>query len=155
MKTKTFRAFTLIELIVTVVILGITIPMISLAIVEGIRRNVDITVRTQATLHAQALVEEIRSKRFDESATPPWSGILGPDGGETRVTFDDVDDFEGLSESVPGFSGYTQTAHVRYVPQSNLNGTSASPTSYKQISVTVTGAQGVSITLTSLQVARL
>lgn len=146
--------FTLIELIITVVLLGVTIPLITTAIIEGVRRNTDITVTTQETLLGQSLFEEIRSRRFDEVVTPPWSSLLGPDGGETRSTFDDIDDYHGLSETVPGWSGYTRTASIRYVPPGNWNGSSISPTPYKRISVTVQSAMGLPITLVGLMTGR-
>lgn len=151
---KNSRGFTLIELIITVVLLGVTIPVITTAIMEGVRRNADITMTTNATLLAQSLLEEIRSLRFDEVTTPPWSNLLGPDGGESRVTFDDIDDYNGLSESPPGWIGYTQSAEIRYVPQNQWNGTSISPTSYKRIAVTVQSAAGLPITLVEIMTGR-
>jgi len=151
---KNGRAFTLIELIITIVLLGIAIPLIGMAIYEGLQRNIDVGTSLQSTQFVEQLCEEIRSRRFDENTIPPWSAALGGDGGETRGTWDDIDDYDGLNEPVPGFSAYAQSVNVQYAPANNPNGASLVTTDYKRIRATVTPPRGVPITITFLMVGK-
>jgi hypothetical protein len=66
-------------------------------------------VISDAIFYSQQLMEEIKSKRFDNRTSSPWtnSADLGVDTGETRSdknTFNDVDDFKTVC--LPGDSGY-------------------------------------------------
>jgi MSHA pilin protein MshD len=97
------------------------------------------------------LLEEIRSKRWDETQGAP-STTLGPETGETRITYDDVDDFHGLNETPPrdsqetliaGHEGFRQQVSVCYVASADLNTCLGSGTSnYKKITATVTDPEG-------------
>jgi hypothetical protein len=82
---------------------------------------------------ASDLMEEVLSKSWDENSTavgpiadglktPPAS--LGPESGEARLAFDDIDDYNGYSESPPkaqdgqaveGFAEFTRSVQVYYV----------------------------------------
>ena len=103
------RGVTLIDLIVIIVIVAIALPpMIGLLIQVTRQSTFGVTV-TRANHLASTLFEEIRSKRGDETAGAP-STTLGPEFGETRASYDDVDDYHGLDESPPkdslGTDGY-------------------------------------------------
>lgn len=112
--------------------------------------------RTQDTLLAAQLaaelLEEVRLRRFDETTPAARPGYpayalsaLGPDAGESAAdkrTFDDVDDFQGWSESPPqdpvlravaGLSGWQRTVSVGYVTAALA--ASGSPTDYKRVTV--------------------
>ncbi|MEQ9210731.1 MAG: prepilin-type N-terminal cleavage/methylation domain-containing protein, partial [Pseudomonadales bacterium] len=106
----------LIELIITIVVLAISLVGITFVINNSLSRSSDTLVQAQAVALAQAYLDEILGKRFDDNTRP--SGIppcrasgpppqqctaefaFGPDGGETRAQFDDVDDYHGLDEGV-------------------------------------------------------
>src|SRR5699024_6397302 len=90
-------------------------------------------------------LDEILSKRFDEQSPangipPCWDGAtsstecteesaFGPDAGESRETYDDVDDYHGLTEGQgyayplrdalgierQGYEGYRVEIQVRYL----------------------------------------
>ncbi len=105
---------------------------------------------SRANALASTLREEIQSTKWDESAPPP-SLILGPETGESRAIFDDVDDFDGLDESPPrdskdailaGFTGFRQQVSVCYVADTDFDTCIGGPTMYKQVTVTVTGPEG-------------
>lgn len=108
---------TLVELIVTIVVLSTSLVLITFALQGGILRSADPMVQLRAVALAQAYIDEIMGKRFDEktanSGVPPCrdpavmppaprectaEGLFGPDGGEVRETYDDVDDYHGLDE---------------------------------------------------------
>lgn len=111
------RGITLIELIVTIVILGIALTGVSLAISSGMSQSANTLVELRAVALGQAYLDEILSKKFDERSRnggiPPCvdpllpgiscSVVIGPDATETtRVRFDDVDDYDGLDEGLNG-----------------------------------------------------
>ena len=88
---------------------------------------------------------EIKSKRFDQLTTKDsvtgWS-VLGTDAGETagsKSTFNDVDDYNGLSETLASpFTGFTRTTSVVYVAAADLATVSASRLNdYKRVTVQV------------------
>ena len=105
---------TLVELVVTILVLSIALVGVTFAVRGGITRSADTMVELRAVALAQAYIDEILSKRFDERsasngvppcravAPPPRvctaEGSFGPDGPETRATYDDVDDYHNLSE---------------------------------------------------------
>jgi MSHA pilin protein MshD len=93
---------TLIEMIAVIVVVGLAIPAILLMWQDLSFRSGRAEVIAQATFYAQELMEEIKSKRFDESDTSPWtpSDEFGAnrtdENDETdRDKWDDVDDFNG------------------------------------------------------------
>ncbi|MFQ5803016.1 MAG: hypothetical protein ACE5JQ_08995 [Candidatus Methylomirabilales bacterium] len=144
------RGFTLVDLILVIIIVAIAIPpMLTLFIQMVSGSTFGVTV-TRANALASTLREEIQSKKWDESAPPP-SVMLGPETGESRATFDDVDDFDGLDESPPrdsqgailvGFTGFRQQVSVCYVANTDFDTCLGGITMYKQVKVTVTDPEG-------------
>ena len=143
------RGVTLIDLILVMVIVAIAIPPILGLLIQVVRGNTfGVTVSHSNSL-ASTLLDEIRSKQWDQTDPTP-SVTLGPDA-ETRTTYNDVDDFDGLDESPPqdslgnplaGFNGYRQQVSVCYVTNTDLNTCVGGPTIYKKVTVTVTDPEG-------------
>lgn len=134
---------TIIELVVTIVILAISLTGITVAIQGGISRSADTTLQVRTVALAQAYLDEILGKRFDEksrnngippcrASAPParqCSITLGPDGGEIRSSYDDVDDYHLLDEgdgqvnplqdvegnSRLGYENFRVRVNVRYI----------------------------------------
>lgn len=125
--------------------------------------------------YGQQLMEEIRSKRYDEQTAadnpPPWtdSANFGPDTSTTGLdgttnenstdhnNWDDVDDYDGYSQAVPGYTITVSVAYARLngtnwettgasVACQNIEGTCAAFTRccYKQVTVTVEKNNGFS-----------
>lgn len=109
---------TLIELVVAIVVVAIGVSAVLLMLAEGYQASPDPQFRIKAVELGQSYMDEVFARRWDES-TPPGGGCVrppatscstgppascpggsgcGPDGGETRVGFDDVDDYHGLAE---------------------------------------------------------
>lgn len=154
--------FSLIELVMVIIILGITIPTSIYVLGVLVERSVEAEGVTVAANLAQRLMEEIGSRRFDANEPPDWTpyNLLGPDAGEdpnNKLTFDDVDDFDGWSQSsIPGFDKFSSEVRVFYVRGTNLD-TKASfgddephYTDYKRVEVTISTTEGASISLVSL-----
>lgn len=128
------RGFTLVEIVVTIVILAIALVSVTSIVTLGITNSANTLLETRAIALAHAYLDEILGRRFDErSATgglgpcydlPPPAATgkctavanLGPDGGETsRDRYDDVDDYNGLAEG----DGFTPIKDADGVTRSN------------------------------------
>ncbi|MES3007213.1 MAG: type II secretion system protein [Pseudomonadota bacterium] len=101
---------TLIEMVLTIMILAIALVAMSTMISSGIGRSADTTMELRSVALAQSYLDEILGKRFDEQSAPrgipPCAGActaeasFGPDASEAREDFDDVDDYHGLDEGL-------------------------------------------------------
>jgi MSHA pilin protein MshD len=103
--------FTLIELVVGIVVFSIALVLFTSLIVPQAIRSVDPIFQIRASELGQSLMNEITSKSFDEGSdrsggatlcdatTCTATTNLGPDGSETRISYDDVDDYHGLNVS--------------------------------------------------------
>lgn len=105
---------TLIELVVTIVILSIALVAVSFAINSGVSQSANTLFELRSVALGQAYLDEILSKKFDErsrnSGIPPCkdptNGALtgrkcsNPLAIEevSRLAWDDVDDYNGLDE---------------------------------------------------------
>lgn len=153
------KGFTLIEVIMIIVILGIMLPGIMMYFIQGVKNSADSQRRTTAIFLAEGLMEEIRSKCWDENntATPNCSTIITNcatgasatlgSNGETRVGFDDIDDFNGLDRTPPydsqnqsmnSYPGFRQQVTIIYVNPATLDTDAGGPTCYKRIEVKIT-----------------
>ncbi len=129
-KTHSRRAgFTLIELIVFIVIVGIAVSGVLIAYDYAVRDSSDPIVKKQALAIAESLLEEIQQMPFtycdpdDPALTTASSAAgcataeaLGPEAGETRYStttpFDNVNDYHGYNtatEVPPGVKDITGT----------------------------------------------
>ncbi|MHB1014553.1 MAG: type IV pilus modification PilV family protein [Desulfurivibrionaceae bacterium] len=175
------QGFTLIEIVITIVILG-GVSLILLPFFNAITHGPDPVIRERAISLGQAMMDEIMAKKWDQK-TPMGGGpictgespsqivrptlidacvttatpatTLGPDG-ETRTDFNDVDDYNGLSETdtftdqdgaTTTLTGFSRRVTVRYIA-SNANPidqntpAAAGTTDTKLVVVTVTSPLG-------------
>ena len=118
---KNQSGITLIELVVTIVVLGVALITLSGILRGGASNNSDLTIQVRATSLAQAYLDEILGKRYDERTrnrgVPPCStaapaprqcsaeASFGADygspvdpGENSRSRLDDVDDYHGMDE---------------------------------------------------------
>lgn len=183
------RGFTLIELIMTIILLGF-VSLVMIPIVTSINHSPDPVIRSRAIALGQALMDEITAKKWDENSPTGGGPIctgespskaarpsltdncitaatplanLGNDG-ETRINFDDVDDYHGLTASDTftdqngtGFSlpGYSRTVAVGYIASNIATITAATPfalatTDTKLIVVTVVSPRQETINFVTL-----
>jgi len=93
------RGLTLVELVITIVIISTAVAGVvgAFALITG--RSADFLWQTRAAELAQLYLDEIITKRWDEntglggSPTVTACSINGPEAGENRDDYDDVDDF--------------------------------------------------------------
>jgi MSHA pilin protein MshD len=148
--------FTLVELVVTLMVISIAVLGISQALAFALSRQSDGLWQARAVALAQAYVEEIMARRYDEAApvggVPPCApgaaacSSIGPDG-ESRDAFDDVDDYHGLDEQPPrdatgqprtGYAGWRAQVAVRYLDAAQVAALGADhPSDGKLVTVTV------------------
>ena len=114
------RGFSLIELVITIVVLGIALSALTASIFGGVGSNADPLWQSKATQLSQAYLDEILSMRYQESS--PLGGgrintcdIEGAEVGETsRSLYDDVDDYDGLSETADFLDTTTTSVYAGY-----------------------------------------
>jgi MSHA pilin protein MshD len=145
------RGVTLIDLILVIVIIGLAVPPMMGLLIQSTQSSTFGITATRGNSLGSTLLEEIRSKAWDENGGAA-SATLGPESGETRSTYDDVDDFHGFNESPPkdslgnavtGFDGFRQQVSVCYVASTDLDTCLGSGTSnYKRITLTITEPEG-------------
>lgn len=145
------KGFTLIEVVMVIVILGIMLPGIMLYFIQGVKNSVDSQRRTTAIFLAEGLMEEIKSKRWDQvaviDATCSNASLVFNDG-EARNAYNDIDDFNGMNNTpspvnsqgtvMINYPGFQQQVTVSYVNPADLTTAVAGPTCYKRILVTIT-----------------
>lgn len=148
MKHHTRQAgLTLVELIISIVIMSVALGGIILAFRQGTRTSVDPMITQQAVATARSYMEEIRLKAYaDPDGPSAGCSVPGPESGETRSTYDDVDDYNGLTGTVQDQSGAAVSGLSAYsvsvaVVCSTL-GTGANQVDAKRITVTVSNATG-------------
>lgn len=116
------EAVTLIEVVLAIVILGMVLTAFFNMFAEVMRKLTYQQVSAEVVWYAQELMELVKTKRFDENFSPPWSPSekLGVDEGEDpndRTTFDDVDDFINTTDQwvICPATGYIRSVKVDYV----------------------------------------
>ncbi len=143
------QGVTLVELVVAIVVIGIGIAGIMLAIDRTTRASGNPVMGQQAMAVGEAYLEEILLKNF---ADPDQPELGGPEAGESRPIYDDVNDYDGLSDAgardqndnpIAGLAQYSVDVTV---VNSALNGIPVADA--KRVDVRVTGAFGVDLTLT-------
>lgn len=163
------RGFSLVELIVTIVVTAIALTALGVGLLNANRASVDPVISMRAAALGQAYLDEVLSKRFDEhtglggvtrcgeAGQPACSTSLGPDSGEDRSSFDDVDDYHGLDESPPQnalgevenrYDGFRARISISYAG-GEFAGFALSAADLKRVTVTVTAPMGTDFVFTA------
>ncbi|WP_246128504.1 type IV pilus modification PilV family protein [Pleionea sediminis] len=112
--------FTLIEIVIAIVVFAVALTVLVVAFNPSTSATSDPVLQARAAELGQAYLEEIRGKRFDENngigsqircgdgVAPACSTTLGPES-ESRENYDDVDDYNGLTESPTDALGNQKT----------------------------------------------
>lgn len=146
MRANRQRGVTLIELIISIVVIAIAIGGVLGVLSQAVGRSADAMVMSQAVAIAEAYLEEITLKAVVDPD--------GVDGEANRVDFDDVDDYDGLVDvgardqfgvAIASLSQYT----VRVTVASSTALTGVPGADSKRVDVTVTYAPNVTVTLSA------
>ncbi|MCP4275696.1 MAG: prepilin-type N-terminal cleavage/methylation domain-containing protein, partial [Gammaproteobacteria bacterium] len=128
-------AFTLIEIITTIVIIAVAATAIMSVFTGTIKTSADPMIQQQAVSIAEAYMEEILLKPFSDP-----DGV----GGETRSGYDDVFDYDLLTDNgatdqngngIASLTDYTVTVSVT---TSALNGIAAANAALVTVTVSHT-----------------
>jgi len=148
--------FTLIELILTITIVGVALAGVATVFITTTRHSADPAVQQQAQFIAEAYLEEILRQKFfdpDEDKVCP-----NPEAGG-RGAYDNVCDYRNITNQAPtnafgnsvGLPNYKVTVTVTRDATVSLNGlnnnTATSLYRVMRVDVNVTGPNNTSITL--------
>jgi MSHA pilin protein MshD len=134
------RGFTLVELIISMVVVSIALGGVLMVMNYTIWHSADPMLQHQAVAIAESYLEEVLLQAYND-----------PDGttGETqRSLYDDLNDYNGLTDvgavdqngsAILGLEAYTVSVAVASMP---LNGVNS-----RRVTVTVTHPAGISLTL--------
>jgi MSHA pilin protein MshD len=123
-RRQSFRGMTLIEVVISIVVITVAVSAVLGALSQNAGRSADAMVLTQAVSIAEAYAEEVSLRPFFDPD--------GVDGEALRVDFDDADDYDGLLDNgavdqfgnpIPGLGGYTVAVNVQ--PSGALPGIAA------------------------------
>jgi MSHA pilin protein MshD len=132
---KQHKGFSLIEIVIFIIIVGVAVGAMTMQFSTSVAHSHEPLLRQKAVSLANFYMDEILRKKWNEN-TPtgggcvntgsgtcpagPAAAAIGMDG-DTRATFDDVDDYNGLNNNPPqdhtgtalaNFAGYAVTVAV-------------------------------------------
>lgn len=108
------RGVTLVELVIAMMVISIALGGVLLVMNYTTARSADPLLQRQAVAIAEAYLEEILLK--------PYADPDGVDGEGSRALYDDVDDYDGLTDSgardqssaaIAGLANYTVNVSVQ------------------------------------------
>jgi MSHA pilin protein MshD len=164
--------FTLVESIVGIVVLAISFSVLTALIYPIAEQSAEQLHQVKAAELGQSVLNEIQNKAFDENSDRAGGAVrcselsqgncsttMGSEG-ESRSTFDDVDDYNGLEygsvynqadienstgQTLAGYSGYSM--RITVANDQNFNGSLAGNNlTAKLITVIITTPTGNNIT---------
>jgi MSHA pilin protein MshD len=164
--------FTLIETVIVIVLLGVMMAGMTALFVENVKRSHQPYLRQRALAVADAFMDEILRKRWDDN-TPLGGGCVNTGSGTcpagpvaagigteegTRSNYDDIDDYDAISNQSPpqdsaggamtGYGGFSVSVTVDQ--PGAWNGVAAADV--KRIRVQVTSSSGESLSLSAYRV---
>lgn len=139
---------TLVELVVSIVVISVGLAGVLVVMDRATRSSADPMIQYQAIAIAEAYLEEALLKEFND-----------PDGlgGETRATFDDVNDYNGLvnngardqsDQPIVGLEQYTVTMTVTAEAFNAIPAASA-----RRVQVSVTPPFGGAVVMSAYRTA--
>lgn len=141
------RAFTIVEAVISMLVASIMLTGALRAVVMSRKTQVSAERRACARVLADELLDQITRLAYTDPALPTLAP--GPEGTEAvsgKAAFNDIDDFNGLTESPPTdragtkltqFAGWTRSVSVAWVDPTNPALVSLTETGAKRITVNV------------------
>ena len=109
------RGFSLIEVVIIIMVIGVAFSGLSMVLSNTTTQNMNLDLATGAVFLAREKMSEVKAKNFADVANIAPTNF----GGD--------------------FARYSFQVAVGYVNPADLNTTVAGPTSYKRITVTISG----------------
>jgi len=148
--------FTLVEASISVVIVAMMLTAALGTIGTSARLRLLQKQQFQGQALAKQLMDEILQLRYSDPTNPGF----GPETGETRATYNDVDDYNGYTETPPkmkdgtalaGYTGWTRAVTVTWADLTTPANNATTDSGLKRILVTVTSPTGRVTKLTALR----
>ncbi len=144
MNRLNYQGFTLVELIVFIVVVGVGLAGILTVSNSVVKSSADPMLRKQTIAVAESLLEEILLKEY---AKPAGSTAVGYTGGGARNSYDCVDDYNGYTTAggVVDVSGtsFPELASYNVTPAVDVSAVLLGGVTVKKVVVSVTGPLGV------------
>ena len=150
------RGLTLIEVMFCTVIMATMLTAAFGAVGSAARTRLAQRESALGMSLGRQLLSEILQTRYKDLTNP----VFGIESGETRATFDDVDDYNGLAETdakyadgtvVAGGAGWKRVVQVAWVNPADPTATVATDQGLKRVVVTVTSPGGRVTAVTGLR----
>lgn len=152
------RGFTLVEMIIAMVVVGVGVAGVLAAFQVGVRGSADPVIHKQMLAVAEGTLEEVLLKPYAVAGVAPVNAATPCDGvaANRSITFDDVSDYHGYrttgvcdidGDPVAGLADYNVSITVveNAAPATDLVGLPAG--TVKMVTVTVTrGGESLSLT---------
>lgn len=157
------QGFSLIELVVSIVVLSIGLSALSSSLFLSAGRSSDTLWQTKATQLSQAYLDEILAMRYQDDsplgggavAGNCTSSSFGTEAGESnRSQYDDVDDYHGLTETANFLDGDITSNYSGYSVAINVfcrGADNSASTSSKLIVVTITSPTNQSMVFSAFR----
>ncbi len=135
--------FSLVEVVVSMLIVSLLFVAALSAVAASRSTRVIMAEQTRGCQLAGDLLSEIIDQDY---ADPQYGDGGSPTGVTNRSSFNDVDDYDGWSESPPanrdgstisGYDGWSRQVSVAYVNPDNISASASSSNRAKLITVTV------------------
>ncbi|KPN76384.1 MSHA biogenesis protein MshD [Shewanella sp. Sh95] len=151
LKSKPQQGFTLIELVVGMLVIAIAIVMLSSMLFPQADRAAKTLHRVKSAELAHSVMNEIWGKRYDQNTNAnggvpacgsplgsSCSANLGPEAGEGRNDFNDVDDYHGLTQNATMLNSSQTYAEVYPNYQLSVSVAYGSAPNTKLVTINVT-----------------
>ena len=155
------RGMTLIEATFSVLIVAVMMVAVLTMLGAAAKARLSTTSQQLGPVLARHLMSEVLEAQYQ---SPTYPAVWGPEPGEitgTRSAFNDVDDYDGWTETVaqdksgnplPNAAGWTRAVQVCYVDPANPAGSAVgSDMGLKRITVTVTAPTGAQTVLVGMR----
>jgi len=148
--------FTLVEASISIIIVAVMLGAAVQTLGVSARLRLIQKQQFQGQALAKQLMDEIMQLRYIDPTSPGF----GPETGETRANYNDVDDYNGYLESPPtlkdgtaitGYTGWKRSVTVTWADANNPANTATTDSGLKRILITVTSPTGRVTKLTALR----
>jgi hypothetical protein len=140
------RAFTLVEAAVcTIIVASMLVAALRATALSGVYQY-RMSERATARFLTDAMVTDIIKLNYKDPGSAPLFGQESTESAASKSNYNDVDDFNGWTESppqysdgtaTPGLTGWQRHVTVQWVNSSNINQISLVETGAKRITITV------------------
>ena len=139
------RGLTIVEVVISVMIVGLVMVSAMDSVGQILRGRQQTADAVRAKALAQQLMTEILRDAYEDDTSP----VFGPESGESggsRADWDDVDDYDGWSQSppedhdgntLPNLSGWQRDVVVEFVDPADPASVSGTDQGVKRVTVSV------------------